>query len=114
MPRQSPHICILADGRRVPFSLKSRPGEPFYLVCFRSPHGQRLERSTKEASLKRAVDAAQAIIQQEYEPNVRPAFVEWDEAVELLRKALAENNNKLKTAKDYLSTIEVLREIYPK
>ena len=113
MPRQAPHICIMADGRRIPFSIKNRSREPFYLVCFRSPHGQRLERSTKEASLKRAVDAAQSIIQQEYEPKVRSAFVAWDEALSSLRKRMQENNNRPRTVADYLDTLQALRKVFP-
>jgi site-specific recombinase XerD len=72
-----------------------------------------LERSTKEASLKRAVDAAQSIIQQEYESKVRSAFVEWDEALSSLQKRMQENNNRPRTIADYLDTLQTLRQAFP-
>jgi integrase len=59
------------------------------------------------------VDAAFPLIKEEYEPKAVPVFVTWDETVEQLKSALAQNNNKPKTVKDYLSTIKVLREVYP-
>lgn len=108
-----PHICVLGDGRRVPFSLKRRERDPFYLVCFRSPKGTRLEKSTKEVNQKRAVEAAGPVIRQEYEPKALALWITWDEAVDRLTKALNENNNKARTLKDYLSTIRVVREAYP-
>ena len=95
----------------MPFSIKSRPGDPFYFVSFRSPVGDRLERSTKETSLKRAEEAAVPIIKEEYEPKTVSVFVNWDETVEQLKTALAQNNNKPKTVKDYLSSIKVLRDV---
>lgn len=62
-------ICVLADGRRVKYSLKRRDRDPFYLVVFRGPDGKRKERSTQEANQKRARDAAAAIIRDEYTPS---------------------------------------------
>lgn len=53
------------------------------------------------------------LIRQEYEPKAVTVFVSWDETVEQLKTALAQDNNKPKTVKDYLSSIKVLREVYP-
>src|SRR5437660_7605197 len=113
MSRQAPHICILAGGRRVPFSLKGRTGDPFYFVCFRSPAGRRLERSTKETSQKRAVDAAEALIRQEYEPRAVAVPITWDEALPALENRMRENNNKPRTVADYLDSLRVLRQAFP-
>jgi integrase len=111
--RKAPHLCILPDGRRVPFSIKKRPTEPPYFVCFRSHSRKRLERSTHECSLKRATDAAQQIIKEEYDPKSQTGFVSWDDVVERLTRVLTDNNNKAKTIKDYLETIRVLRVAFP-
>ena len=113
MPRQTPFLCILSDGRRVRFSIKSRPGDPFYFVCFRSPQQQRLERSTKETSQKRAVEAAESLIRQEYEPRAVVPAVTWDEAEVALEERMRANNNKRRTIDDYLDTLRVLRHVFP-
>lgn len=114
MPRQAPHVCLLHDGRRVPFSLKQRPREPFYFVAFRSPDGRRLEKSTKATNHRHATDSAHQVIKDEYEP--RPGYVasvRWDEATELLTKAMAAAGSRQRTVDDYLSTLRVLRRVYP-
>ena len=88
MKRQS---VQLADGRTVQFSLKQRAGEPFYFVCFRGKDGRRLEKSTKQASQKRASDSAIAIIKEEY--TTKPVLVSltWDEAEAALARMERDN-----------------------
>src|SRR5689334_18868829 len=113
MARQSPHVCLTTGGRRVPFSVKSRPGDPFYFVCFRSPDGRRLERSTKETSRKRAVDAAPALIKDEYEPQAVAPTVTWDEAVAAVDRRMRENNNKPRTVEDYTDTLRLVERLFP-
>lgn len=113
MPRRSPHICILADGRRVPFSIKARPDDPYYFACFRSPAGCRLERSTKEASQKRAVEAAPALIRAEYEPKAVPDLTPWEEVLPVLAARMTANNNRPRTVADYLNTLQMLRQVFP-
>jgi hypothetical protein len=101
------------DGRRVQFAIKSRPGDPFYFVCFRSPDGRRLERSTKETSQKRAEDAATALIEDEYNPKVIVPSVTWDEAIAALERRMRENNNKVRTIEDYCDTLQLLTRFFP-
>jgi site-specific recombinase XerD len=113
VPRQLPHICILNDGRRVPFSIKSRPGDLFYFICFRSPDGRRLERSTKETSRKRAEDAAGTLIKEEYDPKAVVSSVTWDEAIAALEGRMRENNNKTRTIEDYSDTLRLLIRLFP-
>jgi hypothetical protein len=113
MPRQSPHICLLTGERRVPFSIKRREGDPFYFICFRSPNRRRLERSTRETSLKRAVDAASALIKEEYDPHSAAPSVTWDEAVAAIERRMRENNNKPRSIEDYSDTLRLLQRLFP-
>jgi integrase len=113
MARKTPHICVLANGRRVPFAIKSRPGDPYYFICFRSRDGRRLERSTKETSQNRAMDAAQALIKEEYEPMKSSASITWDDARATLEQRMRENNNKPRTIEDYTDTLELIRRLFP-
>ena len=113
MPRSAPHICILSDGRRIPFSIQQRPGEPFYFVYFRSPNSMRLERSTKEKSQKRAIDSAHQRIKEEYEPKEVVRVVSWDEAICGLRRQMQVNGNRAATIDDYVDTLNVLRRLFP-
>ena len=108
MKRQS---VQLADGRTIQFSLKQRAGEPSYFVCFRGKDGRRLERSTKQASQKRASDSAIAIIKEEYTASPVLASLTWDEAEQLalaaatLSRACGKNGLR-KTADDVLRDLE--------
>ncbi len=113
MPRKSPHICILADGRRVPFSVNPRPDDPYYFVYFRGPDGRRLEKSTKEGSQKRALDAAYEVIKGVYQPKPLVYRVTWDDAIADLKRHLEANGNRPDTIHDYLDTPAALRSIFP-
>ena len=113
MARKTPHICVLANGVRIPFVVKSRPGDPFYFICFRSRDGRGLERSTKETSQNRAVDAAQTVIKAEYEPIKTLASTTWDDVQANLDRRMRENNNKPRTIEDYVDTLQLIRRISP-
>jgi hypothetical protein len=67
-PKERP-VVILADGHRVKFTLKKRPGQPHYFVVFRDRDNERLERSTKECNKKRATDSAAQKIKEAYDPD---------------------------------------------
>src|SRR5262249_25106806 len=113
MGRKAPHICILPDGRRVPFAIKSRADDPFYFVCFRSAEGRRLERSTKETSKKRAEEAAESLIKEEYDPKALTGNITWDDALTSLERRMRENNNKARTVQDYCDSLALLRGFFP-
>jgi integrase len=107
------HTVELADGRRVKFTVAHRSGEPHYFVYFRGLNGRRLERSTKEDSRKRAVEAAVQIIKEEYNPRPSGEGVTWDEATAAMVRAMKANNNRPSTIEDYLDTIKILRRFFP-
>jgi integrase len=109
MKRQS---VQLADGRTIQFSLKQRAGEPCYFVCFRGKDGRRLERSTKQASQKRASDSAIAIIKEEYTAAPVLASLTWEEAEAALVRAMRANNNRQTSIDDYLLMIKNVREMF--
>jgi integrase len=111
--RNPQHVCILPDNRRVTFRVSLRDGQECYLAFFRGPTGRRLEKTTKEKSQKRAIDAAQQIILQEYQPKAVVKDVPWDDALARLEKAMRGNNNRGSTVDDYLDTLGLLRRFYP-
>ena len=85
---QERHTVELADGRRVKFTIAPRSGEPHYFVYFRGLDGRRLERSTNEASRKRAVEAAVQIVKEEYNPRPAGEGVTWDDAAAAMVRAM--------------------------
>ena len=106
------YFCDLPDGRRIPYTLKRRERDPYYLVCFAGPDRKRKERTTKAANLKRAQLAAGAIIREAYGASERP-FVEWKEAVKLLETATAAKNIRSTTIRQYVVVIRNLRKVFP-
>lgn len=113
MPRQPQHVCILPDNRRVTLRVSLRDGQASYLVFFRGPDGRRLEKTTKETSQKRAIEAAQQVIIEEYQPKAQVRLVSWDDTLAALVKAMRANNNRESTIDDYRDTLNVLRRFYP-
>ena len=63
-------VCVLADGRRVKFSLKRRDRDPYFLVCFEGPDGKRKDAHVRArvTSVVRS-DSAVIIIRNEYDPH---------------------------------------------
>jgi hypothetical protein len=59
------HLC---HGRLVGFSVKLFGNNPTYYACFRSMDGRKLKRDTKQLRMGQAVEAAKAIIEEEYAP----------------------------------------------
>lgn len=112
MKSRTQHIVELADGRRVPFSVKARANEPFYFVVFRGLNGSRLERSTKEQSRKRAMEVAPAMIREEFQLRAVECPC-WDAVAVALKEAMVANNNRKATIDDYQNTIRVLRGYFP-
>src|SRR4051812_38823522 len=113
MPRHAPHAVVLADGRRVTFSVKQRPerpGEkytdPYFFCYFRGCDGRRLERSTKALTIKNAVDATHVLIRDEYSPKAEPTrIVPWGEVLPVLEARMKSLNLRAATVADYMSTI---------
>ena len=112
MKNRTQHIVELADGKRVPFSVKARANEPFYFVVFRGVNGSRLERSTKEKSQKRALEVAPAMIREEFQVRALECPV-WDVVAVALNEAMVANNNRQSTIDDYQNTIRILRGFFP-
>lgn len=111
MAQKERHVCVLADGRRVCFSLQERGG--FYNVCFRGPDERRRFLSTKETGRKRAKDAACVIIRAEYEPKAVFRSVQWDEALTTMKKAMAAQNLRERSITAYEDQIKRLRSVIP-
>ena len=110
MPRAYPHSHV-CHGQLVGFNLKLRANEPTYYVYFRSPDGRRLERDTNKTAMVRALEAARAIIEQEYAPAPdRPDRVKWDEAIERLTARLASAGTRPSTLAYYLKLIRLVRK----
>jgi site-specific recombinase XerC len=112
-------LCKLPSGEQVSFTLKRRPRDPFYLVCFRGPHpdpkklGQitRLEKTTKTANKKRAELASDAIICKAY-GQTASEFVTWDAAIERLCQATGAQNLRPGTVEQYVVAISNLRKVF--
>ena len=107
----SQQSLTLPDGRRVRYAIKGRPGDPFYFVIFRGVNGRRLERSTKENSQKRAMEAACQIITEEYTPKLRVENFTWDEAVDRMVVLMKAKNLRPQTIRDYRYAIRAMRKV---
>jgi hypothetical protein len=107
-------ICVLADGRRIRFSLKRRPRDPYYLASFRGPDGLRKERSTKEPNKRRATDAAVSIIKTEFAPKLpEKPNPSWDEAIAMMKAYMEGDNLRPGTIQQYELVVGHLRRLYP-
>src|SRR5690348_6379726 len=112
-------LCKLPSDEQIPFTLKRRPRDPFYLVCFRGPHPDpeelgritRLEKTTKTANKKRAELAAEAIICKAY-GQTASEFVTWETAIKRLCKAAKGKNLRPGTIEQYLVAISNLRKVF--
>ncbi len=107
------HTVELADGRRVKFAIAPRSDEPHYFVYFRGLDGRRLERSTKEESRKRALEAAIQIVKEEYSPRPAGEGATWDEAAAAMVRAMKAKNLRDRTIGDYKLMLANLRKVYP-
>ena len=106
--------CVLADGRRVKFSLKRRDRDPFFLVCFQGADGKRKERSTDEGNKRRAADSAITIIKNEYDPHAVSQNLPWDEATKLMVEAMRGQNLRPSSITTYEMVLKTLRAVCPK
>lgn len=112
MARAYPH-SHLCNGQLVGFNIKKRGNAPTYFAYFRSPDGRRLERDTNQTGMIRAVEAARAIIEQEYAPApVAIDKVSWDDAVVRLKGRLATAGTRESTLGYYLKLIRLVRKMY--
>lgn len=109
---RSTDVCLLPDGRRVKFGLKRRTRDPYYLVRFVGREGRRLEKSTGQASLKRAKDVAATVINEEYHPKSTTILTTWDKAIELMIAAMTAQNLRQPSIDDYLLAIRNLRKVH--
>ena len=113
--------CQLPSGEQIPFTLKRRQRDPFYLICFRGPNPKkpgemaRLEKTSKAANKKRAEEAAPAIIRKAY-GIVERRFIEWDGeegAIEKLNTECEAANLRPGTVDQYRIAIRNLRKVFP-
>jgi len=107
------HDVELADGRRVRFIIKTRPGDPYYFVFFTAPDGRRLERSTRQPNQKRAELEAAKIIREVFAPRQQPASLTWDEAKPVLVRAMKARNLRRRSIEDYLLMLDTLKSHLP-
>jgi hypothetical protein len=106
-------VVHLADGRPLKFLLQKRERDPFWIVRFRSPDGNRIERSTSETSKPKAEVAAAALIRAEYQPrNSRPPM-SWSEALEAIIQQGKDNNLRPATTKSYGDMIRLMKVAFP-
>ena len=113
MKRKPQFVVELPDGKRVRFSLKVRAREPFYFVVFRGRDGQRLERSTQEASQKRAEATAVQVIKEEYFPEAPVEKCTWEDAIARLTREMKAQNLRPRTIEDYLLMLDIFRKFFP-
>ncbi len=108
-------VCVLADGRRIKFSLKRRAGrDPYYLAVFRGLDGSRKERSTQERNEKRAKDAAAVMIRDEYAPREeRIQSISWEEAIAEMVRYMNGQKLRPRTVEDYELALKNLRAVFP-
>src|SRR5579884_4085172 len=106
----SSYVAALQDGRRIPFSLKRRDRDTFWRVQFKNPDPmgpKYLEKSTKEASEKRAVDSAIAIIRDTYFPKKKDELpkekLTWEYVKSRLKVACLADNLRERTVEFYSS-----------
>ena len=111
--KRSTEVCVLPEGRRVKFCLKRRTRDPYYLVRFVGAEGRRLEKSTGQASLKRAKDIAATIINEEFHPKSIAIVTPWEEAINLMHSALVAQNLRQRTIDDYQLAPRNLRKEFP-
>ncbi len=108
--RKTSEICILADGRRVRYSLQKRDRDPVYRVCFTGADGKRKELSTKERSRKRANDSAAVVIRDDYAPQTAGYRPTWQDAIDKMKRAMEGKNLRPRTIGRYVDTLTVFRE----
>ena len=112
MPRSAP-FGHTSHGRLVGYSLIKRKNDPTYTVYFRAPNGDRRKRDTNQTGMDKAKQAAAAIIDEAYAPNVQPARVAtWDEAVEKIQTTAAADGLRGPSVDYYLKLIRRIRAMY--
>ena len=108
-------VCVLESGRRIRFSLKKRKSAIHFISRrFGGETDAELERSTKEPNQRRAIDAAIAIIRDEFAPKSVISNPSWDEAVGSLSSFMGANNLRESTIADYEYSVRSLRQTFPK
>src|SRR5690349_12839847 len=91
------------DGRRVKCGLKKRPRDRYWVAVFVGPDGRRVERSTGEAKLADAPEAAAALVRQEYAPSApAPPAATWAEVSALLERHWRAGGLRNDTIRRYL------------
>lgn len=101
-------FCTLRTGERVPYSLAKRG--KVYVLQFPDRAGLYLRKSTGKTSLAEALEATPNLVLKEWDPDtVKPSASAWDAVAEKLQATMNKNANRERTAKDYISTLSVLR-----
>lgn len=94
--------------------MKVRDTEPFYFVVFRGRDGRRLERSTQEASQKRAEATAVQLIKEEFFPASPPVEkCTWEDAIAIMVREMKAQNLRQRTIDDYTLMVGTLRKVLP-
>jgi integrase len=112
VPRRYPH-SHLCHGALVGFTVKLFGNEPTYCVFFRSKDGRRVRRDTNRTQMAAAIEAARAIIEEDYAPAAVPSdAVSWDAARQRLRSRLVTAGASPETIKYYLKALRLVRAVY--
>jgi hypothetical protein len=106
-------VCVLADGRRIKYSLKRRARDPYFLACFQGPDGKRKERSTEEGNKRRASDSAAIIVRNEYDPHAIVQNLSWDDATKLMAEHMRGENLRPNSIATYETVLTTLRKACP-
>jgi site-specific recombinase XerD len=105
-------ICETTDGQRIAFTLKKRDRDPFFFVRFRGPNGT-CEPSTKENTVKNAMDSAAVLIRKAFNPDAQLRFVGWKEVDEELPSKFRAANLRPRTTQDYEMVLGIFRKMFP-
>jgi integrase len=112
MPRAYPH-SHLCHGVLVGFSVKLFGNCPTYYACFNSKDGRRLKRDTNQTKVNRAIEAARAMIEEEYTPStLTQETITWEEAIGKLEGRLAVSGNRNSTLGYYKKVIRSVQKMH--
>lgn len=110
------NYVTLRSGERVRYTLSQRSDSPLYFVHYVGPGDKRRERSTDATKKPEAMEAACRIIQEDYEPAVKPEVtggVGWEAARAKLTEAMQADGKRPATIKGYMETLTKLTAMFP-
>jgi hypothetical protein len=113
LPQVPTYSCELPGGARVRYSLKKRPGSPFYFVVFRDGENRRRELTTGEKAKHAAEDAAPVIVLSGFAPGTSRDRVPWDDAIDLMKEHMQAKNLRVGSIQQYELAVGALRKLFP-